>query len=128
MRGGTDATTVATLLYMSKAMEAAAKVAKEGISVEVIDPRTLVPFDIDTIVASVKNTGRLITVHEAHRTGGMAAELAAQVTELSFPYLDAPPLRLGAKHCTLPFNLGLENAVVPQVEEIVTAVKKTLYK
>jgi len=128
VREGSDATIVATLLYVGKAMEAAEQLAKEGISVEVIDPRTIVPLDIDTIIASVKKTGRLVTVHEAHKTGGMGAEVAAQVTEQAFKYLDAPPIRLGAKHCTLPFNLGLENAVVPQVGEIVAAVKKTLYR
>ncbi len=128
LREGTDATIVATLLYVSKAMEAAEKLEKEGISVEVIDPRTLVPLDIDTIVESVKKTGRLITVHEAHKYQGPGAEIAAEVTQRAFKYLDAPPERLGAKYCTLPFNLGLENAVVPQVDEIVEAVKKSLYK
>ncbi len=128
LREGKDATIVATLLYVGKAMEAADKLEKEGISVEVIDPRTLVPLDIDTIVESVKKTGRLITVHEAHKNQGPGAEIAAQVTEKAFKYLDAPPERLGAKYCTLPFNLGLENAVVPQVDEIVAAVKKSLYK
>lgn len=128
LREGTDATIVATLLYVGKAMEAAKKLEQEGISCEVIDPRTLVPLDIDTIVESVKKTGRLVTVHEAHRTMGPGTEIAAEVSERAFKYLDAPPTRLGAKYCTLPFNLGLENAVVPQVDEIVAAVKQTLYK
>ncbi len=128
LREGKDATIVATLLYVGKAMEAAEKLEKEGISVEVIDPRTLVPMDIDTIVESVKKTGRLITVHEAHKVMGPGTEIAAEVMEKAFKYLDAPPTRLGAKYCTLPFNLGLENAVVPQVDEIVEAVKKSLYK
>lgn len=128
LREGSDATIVATLLYVNKALEAADILEKEGISCEVIDPRTIVPLDIDTIISSVKKTGRLVTVHECHRTGGPGAEISSQVTEQAFPYLDAPPLRLGAKQCTLPFNLGLENAVVPQVEEIVSAVKKTLYR
>lgn len=128
LKEGTDATIVATLLYVGKAMEAAKKLEQEGISCEVIDPRTLVPLDIDTIVESVKKTGRLVTVHEAHRTMGPGTEIAAEVSERAFKYLDAPPTRLGAKYCTLPFNLGLENAVVPQVDEIVAAVKQTLYK
>jgi pyruvate dehydrogenase E1 component beta subunit len=93
----------------------------------VIDPRTLVPLDIDTIVSSVKKTGRLVTVHEAHRTMGWGTEVAESVTERAFQYLDAPPVRVGAKMCTLPFNLGLENAVVPQVADIVAAAKTTLY-
>jgi len=125
---GTDATIVATLLYVSKAMEAAKILEKQGISVEVIDPRTIVPLDIDTIIESVKKTGRLVTVHEAHKTAGVGAEISAQVTERAFPYLDAPPIRLGSKQCTLPFNLELENAVIPQVDEIVSAVKQSLYK
>lgn len=127
-REGRDATIVATLLYVSKALEAAEILAGEGISCEVIDPRTMVPFDIDTILTSVKKTGRLVTVHEAHKTAGFGAEIAAQVTENAFKYLDCAPIRLGAKACTLPFNIKLENAVVPQVSEIVEAVKKTLYR
>lgn len=125
---GRDVTIVANLLYVSKALEAAAILEKEGISAEVIDPLTLVPLDIDTIVKSVQKTGRLITVHEAHREGGWGAEIAAQVTEMAFKYLDSPPIRLGAKQCTLPFNLGLENAVVPQVDQIVQAAKQSLYR
>lgn len=125
---GKDVTIVANLLYVSKALEAADILEKEGISAEVIDPLTLVPLDIDAIVKSVQKTGRLITVHEAHREGGWGAEIAAQVTEKAFKYLDAPPIRLGAKQCTLPFNLGLENAVVPQVDQIVQAAKQSLYR
>ncbi len=128
VREGKDATIVATLLYVSKALEAATLLEKEGISCEVIDPRTLVPLDIQSIVASVKKTGRLVIVHEAHKTCGVGAEIASQAVEEAFTYLDAAPVRLGAKQCTLPFNLGLENAVVPQVSEIIEAVKKTLYR
>ncbi len=127
-REGKDVTIVANLLYVSKALEAAELLEKEGISAEVIDPRTLVPLDMDTIVGSVQKTGRLITVHEAHHDGGWGAEVAAQVTEKAFQYLDSPPIRLGAKMCTLPFNLGLENAVVPQVSDIVAAAKQSLYR
>ncbi len=128
VRDGKDVTIVANLLYVDKALEAAGKLAAEGIEAEVIDPRTLVPLDIDTIVESVKKTGRLITVHEAHRTMGFGAEIAAAVTEQVFPYLDAPPLRLGSKMCTLPFNLGLENAVVPQVDDIIAGARQVLYR
>ena len=88
----------------------------------------IVPLDIDTIVNSVKKTGRLVVVHEAHRNAGWGAEIAAEVTEHAFPYLDAAPIRFGAKACPLPFNLGLENAATPQVEDIVKAAKATLYK
>lgn len=127
-RAGSDVTIVGNFLYLGKALEAADLLAAEGISAEVIDPRTLVPLDMDTIVASVKKTGRLVTVHEAHRTMGFGTEIVAAVTEEALPYLDAPPVRLGSKMCTLPFNLGLENAVVPQVEDIVAAAKSTLYR
>ncbi|WP_213951011.1 alpha-ketoacid dehydrogenase subunit beta [Tepidanaerobacter syntrophicus] len=126
-REGSDVTIVANLLYVSRALKAAEELEKEGISAEVIDPRTLVPLDIDTIVNSVKKTGKLIVVHEAHRNAGWGAEITAEVTERAFPYLDAPPLRLGAKACPLPFNLGLENAATPQIEDIIEATKATLY-
>jgi pyruvate dehydrogenase E1 component beta subunit len=127
VREGKDVTIVANFLYRGKSLEAAELLSKEGISAEVIDPRTLTPLDIDTIAASVKKTGRLVTVHEAHKNMGWGTEIAAQVTEKVFAYLDAPPERVGSKMCSLPFNLGLENAVVPQVSDIVAAVKKTLH-
>lgn len=127
-RPGKDVTIVANLLYVNRALEAAAELEKEGISAEVIDPRTLVPFDFDTVCESVKKTGRMVVVHEAHRSNGWGAEVSARVSELVFPYLDAAPIHLGAKACPLPFNLGLEQAVIPSVKEIVDACKTTLYK
>ena len=127
-REGTDVTIVANLLYVSRALEAADELAKQGISAEVIDPRTLNPFDYDTVVESVKKTGRLITVHEAHRTAGWGAEVAAEVSGRAFPYLDHAPIRLGTKACPLPFALNLENAAVPQVSEIVEAARASLYR
>jgi pyruvate dehydrogenase E1 component beta subunit len=127
VRAGKDVTIVGNFLYRGKALEAAEELSKEGISAEVIDPRTLVPLDINSIVESVKKTGRLVTVHEAHRTMGWGTEIAEQVTERAFKYLDAPPERVGSKMCSLPFNLGLENAVIPQVADIVRAAKKTLH-
>jgi pyruvate dehydrogenase E1 component beta subunit len=126
-REGKDVTIVGNFLYLGKSLEAAERLAAEGISAEVIDPRTLVPLDIGAITASVKKTGRLVTVHEAHKNMGWGTEVAAQVMERAFKYLDAPPVRVGAKMCSLPFNLGLENAVVPQVDDIVAAAKKTLH-
>jgi pyruvate dehydrogenase E1 component beta subunit len=125
---GTDITVIATHTYVQKSVNVAKELEKEGISVEVIDPRTIVPLDIDTIVNSVKKTGRAVVVHEAHRTGGIGAEIAAQITEEAFKYLDSPVLRLGAKACPLPFNLTLENAVVPQEKDIYDAIKKALYR
>ncbi|MDO4549476.1 MAG: alpha-ketoacid dehydrogenase subunit beta, partial [Clostridia bacterium] len=128
VREGTDATIVTNLLYVSRAIQAADELQKEGISCEIIDPMTLVPLDKDTIVNSVKKTGRLVVVHEAHKNAGWGAEIASMVTEEAFRYLDAPPLRLGALACPLPFSLELENAATPQVSDIVAAVKTVCYK
>lgn len=128
VREGKDVTIIGTHLYVGKALSAAEKLKAEGINVEVIDPRTLVPFDKETIINSVKKTGRAVVVHEAHRTCGVGAEIAAMITEEAFKYLDAPVYRLGAKACPLPFSLILENAVVPQEEDIINAVKSVLYQ
>lgn len=128
VKEGKDVTIIATLLYVDKAINVAKKLEKEGISVEVIDPRTLVPFDIETVVNSAKKTGRVVVVHESHKNAGPGAEIAATIMEEAFKYLDAPVLRLGAKACPLPFALNLENAVVPQEEDIEKAVKTVLYK
>ncbi len=127
-REGKDCTVIATHTYVKKALDAAKELSKEGIEIEVIDPRTLVPLDIELLSESVKKTGRAVVVHEAHRTCGVGAEISSQLYEQAFCYLDAPIERLGAKQCPLPFNLGLENAVVPQPQDIITAVKRTLYK
>lgn len=127
-RSGTDVTIVANLLYVSRALEAAKALEQIGISAEVIDPMTLVPLDKETILASVRKTGRLVVVHEAHRMAGWGAEIAAMVTEEAFKYLDAPPLRLGTKACPLPFNVGLENAATPQVADIVDAARRVCYR
>ncbi|WP_313165677.1 alpha-ketoacid dehydrogenase subunit beta [Sedimentibacter sp.] len=128
VKEGNDVTIIATSQYVGKALTVANKLESEGISAEVIDPRTLVPFDTETVVNSVKKTGRAIVVHEAHKNAGPGAEIASLIMEEAFKYLDAPVLRLGAKSCPLPFNLGLENAVVPQEEDIEKAVKSVLYK
>jgi Pyruvate/2-oxoglutarate dehydrogenase complex, dehydrogenase (E1) component, eukaryotic type, beta subunit len=126
-REGKDVTIIATHTYVQKSLDVAERLQAEGISAEVIDPRTLVPFDTDTVIESVIKTGRAVVVHEAHRTCGVGAEIAATIMEKAFKYLDAPVERLGAKACPLPFNLGLENAVVPQPDDIYAAVKRTLY-
>ena len=127
-RPGADVTIVANLLYVPRALEAAQTLAGMGIEAEVIDPMTLVPLDKETIINSVKKTGRLVVVHEAHRNAGWGAEVAAMVAEEAFRYLDAPPLRLGTKACPLPFNVGLENAATPQVSEIVEAARRVCYR
>jgi pyruvate dehydrogenase E1 component beta subunit len=127
-REGTDVTIVANLLYVKRALEAAKELEDLGISAEVIDPMTLVPFDKATVINSVKKTGRLVVVHEAHRNAGWGAEVAAMVTEEAFRYLDAPPLRLGTLACPLPFALNLENAATPQVADIVKAAREVCYQ
>ena len=126
LREGKDITLIGTHLYVEKTLLVAEKLAPEGISIEVIDPRTLVPLDKDTILNSVKKTSRAVVVHEAHKLCGIGAEIASMINEEAFSYLDAPVIRLGAKQCTLPFNLKLENAVVPQEEDIIETVKLLL--
>lgn len=128
VREGRDATVIATHLYVDKALRAADTLIKEGISVEVIDPRTMIPFDEQTILKSVAKTHRAVVIHEAHKNAGPGAEIAAMIMEKAFDELDAPVLRLGAKACTLPFNLGLENAVVPQESELLDAVRRVCYR
>ena len=96
---------------------------EDEISVEVIDPRTLVPLDIDTIVESVQRTGRLVIAHEAYERGGVAGEIAMQVTERAFDYLDAPVVRVAGANVPVPYNVGLERAAIPQEEAIVSAVR-----
>lgn len=127
-RPGKDVTIVSNLLYVDRSLEAAEALAKEGIEAEVIDPMTLVPFDKETIINSVKKTGRLVVVHEAHRNAGWGAEVAAMVSEEAFRYLDAAPVRLGTKACPLPFNVGLENAATPQISDIIEACKRVCYR
>lgn len=126
-RQGTDVTVVATSIMVHKALEAADALDKDGISIEVIDPRTLVPLDIETIVESVKKTGRLVVVHEAVKRGGFGAEIVSQVMESeAFDYLDAPVQRLGGAAVPIPYNPLMEKKAVPQVDDIVDAVKMTL--
>lgn len=128
VREGKDVTIIATHLYVERSLKVADKLESEGISCEVIDPRTLVPLDLDCLVNSVKKTGKVAIVHEAHKIGGHGSTIASMISEAAFNYLDAPITILGAKHCTLPFNLGLENAVVPQEQDIYETVKKLMYQ
>jgi pyruvate dehydrogenase E1 component beta subunit len=126
-REGTDITIVATSIMVHRALQAAEELAKEGIDAEVIDPRTLVPLDIDTIVESVKKTNRALVVYEAVQRGGYGAEIASLINESeAFDYLDAPVTRLGGKAVPIPYNMNLEKKAVPQVEDIIKAVKSTM--
>jgi pyruvate dehydrogenase E1 component beta subunit len=121
---GTDVTVVATGLMVQRSMEASTKLEAEGISVEVIDPRTLVPLDIASILASVKKTGRLVVVHEAPTVGGVGAEISAQVTELGFQSLRAPVVRVCGANVPIPFAPLLEKAVIPDCDAVVEGVRK----
>ena len=123
-RVGTDVTVVAYSRMALRALEAAEKAAAEGISVEVVDPRSLVPLDIETIVASVKKTGRVIIVEEACQTCGVGAELFAQITEHAFDYLDHEPVRVAGLDVPIPYSKPLELASVPSEEDILTALRK----
>jgi len=125
-RAGSDVTVVALGGMVPPALKAAAELAERGLEIEVIDPRTLAPLDIETIVASVKKTGRLVVTHLAHKVGGVGAEIAQQVTEQAFDYLDAPVKRLGAKHSPVPFSQALEMASFPSVVTIADAVRNLM--
>jgi pyruvate dehydrogenase E1 component beta subunit len=123
-REGTDITVVASGIMVHKSLEAAQLLADEDISVEVVDPRTLKPLDVDTISKSVKKTGRLLVVHEAVKTAGWAGEIMASVSETpAWDYLDAPMRRLTGKDVPIPYNRNLEAAAVPQVEDIVQEIR-----
>ncbi|ROQ90942.1 alpha-ketoacid dehydrogenase subunit beta [Desulfosoma caldarium] len=123
-RSGKDVTVVATAKMVHTALEAAEVLAKDGISAEVIDPRTLVPFDTATVVESVKKTHGLVVVHEAVKHAGFGAEIAAQVAEMAFDYLDGPIVRVAAPFTPVPFSPPLEQAFLPDVNDIVAAVRK----
>jgi pyruvate dehydrogenase E1 component beta subunit len=123
VRSGRDATIVALGQLVPEALAAADELAAEGIDVEVIDPRTLVPLDLETIVASVARTHRLVVAHEAVRHGGFGAEIAAHVQEAAFDELDAPVGRVGAPFAPVPFSPPLEDAYVPGRAEIAAAVR-----
>ena len=124
-RPGRDLTVVATGILVPRALQAAATLAQEGIEMEVVDPRTLKPYDAATIVASVQRTGRLIVAHEAPLVGGYGGEIAALVAQsAAFAYLEAPIVRLGGADVPPPYNRTLEKAMAPQVEDIAQAARQ----
>jgi len=126
IREGSDVTVVAVGIMVKKALEAAARLEKEGIQVEVIDPRTLVPLDKDTIIRSVQKTSRVVVAHEAHTRSGPGAEIAAMIAEEAVEYLDGPVMRVGAKNVPLPYSPVLEDFVLPGVEDVEKAVRASL--
>ena len=113
---------------MSYALKAADELAKEGIEAEVIDLRTLRPMDTDTIVASVKKTGRAVTVEEGWQQNGVGAEIAARIMEHAFDYLDAPVTRVSGKDVPMPYAANLEKLALPSVAEVVAAAKAVCYR
>lgn len=126
VREGTDVTVVALSDMVDFSLKAAERLAGEGISLEVIDPRTLVPLDIETIVQSVQRTGRLVVAHEACVTGGVGAEIAAQVAYRALDYLAAPIERVGAKDSPIPFSPILEREILPDDQDVVEAVHRAV--
>ncbi|MBC8390464.1 MAG: alpha-ketoacid dehydrogenase subunit beta [Actinobacteria bacterium] len=125
-RKGEDVTIFAYSNMVIKSLEAAEELEREGISCEVIDPRTLVPLDIDTVVNSVKKTGRLIIVSEACRRGSVASDISARITERAFDYLSAPVKIVAGLDTPIPYNSTLEQASIPQKADIIKAVKELL--
>ena len=125
-REGRDVTVVAIALMVQRSLAAAELLAKEGISVEVIDPRTVSPLDTETILTSVKKTGRLLIVDEAFSPCSLGAEIAAQVADTGFDDLDAPIRRLNGAFAPTPYSPPLERAVIPQVDDVVAAIRNLL--
>lgn len=123
-RKGDDLTIVAVSRVVNEAISAAAKLEEQGISVEVIDPRTIQPLDLDTIVESVKRTGRLVIASDDVKSGGIGSEMAARIVEEAFDLLDAPILRVACPNTPIPFSPTLEQAYMPNADKIVKAAKK----
>jgi 2-oxoisovalerate dehydrogenase E1 component len=127
-RPGRDCTVVATLIMVDKALAAATKLAQQGIEIEVIDPRTLRPLDVPTIVESVKKTSRLVVAHEGWKRAGFGAEVAAAVAEEAIDWLDGPILRVTSLDLPMPYNDKLERATLPQEQDIINAVQALVWR
>ncbi len=125
-REGTDATVLAYGLMVSTALAAAEELAKKGVSVEVVDLRSLSPLDKPTILGSAEKTGRVVIAHEAWKAGGVGAEVSAMIAEEAINYLDAPIQRVAPPHVHVPYSTRLEDAFVPSSGDIVRAVEKAL--
>jgi pyruvate dehydrogenase E1 component beta subunit len=126
-REGTDATIVARSLMVPTALKAAEELGKQGVSCEVIDPRTIRPLDIDTIVESVKKTNRVVIAEESHPFCGVGAEISAEINERAFDYLDAPVKRVSGADVPMPYAKNLEQLAIPDVAHIIAAVKEVSY-
>lgn len=125
-RPGRDLTIIAIAAMLPKALQAAEKLAQEGIQAEVIDPRTLVPLDSQTLLQSAQKTGRVMIAHEAHRRSGPGAEIAAIIAEEALEYLDAPILRVAAMNVPIPYSPALEQTVLPSEADILEAARQLM--
>ncbi len=126
-REGKDATIVARSLMVPFALKAAEELEKEGVSVEVVDPRTIRPLDIETIIKSVKKTNRVVVAEESHAFCGVGAEISAQIMERAFDYLDAPVVRVSGVDAPMPYAKNLEKLALPDVARLVQAVRQVAY-
>jgi len=123
-REGTDVSVIAYGMMVHQALEAAENLAQEGVSVEVVDLRSIVPLDSETILASVRRTSRAIVLYESHRFLGVGAEVASVIAQEGFETLDAPVVRIAPPNVPVPFSPALEDAYLPQIADIEDAVKK----
>lgn len=126
-REGTDATIVARSLMVPIALKAAEVLQQQGVSCEVIDPRTIRPLDIDTIIKSIKKTNRVVVAEESHPFCGVAAEISSEINERAFDYLDAPVKRVSGADAPMPYAKNLEDLAIPNVDQIVAAVREVAY-
>ena len=127
-RAGNDITVIAYSRMAIEALTAAKQLEQEGIDCEVIDLRTVSPIDYETVLTSARKTNRIVVVHEAVRAGGLGAELAAQIQEHAFDYLDAPVARVAAPFAPVPFSPALESAYVPDATTIAAQIRTTLHR
>lgn len=124
---GKDLTLVATSYMVSKAIEVSEQFERdEGFTIEIIDPRTLTPLDLEVIIESVKKTGKLVILHEACRKCGIGAEISSQITEKAFDFLDAPIRIIASLDCPIPYSEVLEKAVIPDEYRITKVIKEVL--
>ncbi|HZQ02427.1 MAG TPA: alpha-ketoacid dehydrogenase subunit beta [Gaiellaceae bacterium] len=126
VREGSDVTVVATGPLVHRSLAAANEAAEEGISVEIVDPRSLQPLDVETLVASVEKTNRVVVAHEAVTRGGFGAEVAAVLQAEAFDWLDAPIERVGARFAPLAFAPAMEQYVIPQPADVLAAIRRTV--
>ena len=126
LKEGTDITLVSYSSMVSSCLQAADKVSNEGISCEVIDLRTLLPLDYECVLNSIQKTSRVVVAHEAVKRGGFGSDIVAEIVERGFDLLDAPPIRVGAKNIPIAYNESLENATLPDVNDFVDAIHRSL--